>query len=228
MLLPFLAGVAAGAVHVVTGPDHVAAVAPLSVHAPEKGVTVGLRWGIGHVAGVTVLAGAGWLLRGILPLDAISAGAERAVGVLLIVLGLWGLRAAFRTRAHAHTHTHDGVRHHHVHLHGDGAHPPEEDHAGRAHRHSHAALGIGALHGLAGTSHVVAILPALAMPGPDHAAIYLGGYAAGTIAAMTAVTWALSRLALPLGRRGPRALRGLLVATALVAIGVGAAWLGAS
>jgi ABC-type nickel/cobalt efflux system permease component RcnA len=230
MWLVFLAGTVAGAVHVLSGPDHLAAVAPLSVRDGSRARAAGLRWGIGHAVGVAVLATAALLLREVLPLDAISGVAERVVGALLIGIGLWALRLALRARVHVHEHEHDGVRHRHAHLHTGAAHDP--DHPvdqlpgpARAHDHRHLAFGVGALHGLAGTAHLVSILPALALPSTGHAVAYLGGYGLGTVASMVAFAWALGRAAKRLGRHGDRAARALLGTTALVAVAVGVAWL---
>ena len=39
-------------------------------------------------------------------------------------------------------------------------------------RHTHAATGLGVLHGLAGTSHFLAVIPALALP-PVGAFFYM-------------------------------------------------------
>jgi len=51
-----LLGIVAGFSHVVTGPDHVAALAPFSVEAQQRAWTVGLRWGVGHAAGIVAVA----------------------------------------------------------------------------------------------------------------------------------------------------------------------------
>jgi hypothetical protein len=71
------------------------------------------------------------LLREVLPLEALSTWSERAVGVVLIGVGLWGARAALGKRVHVHAHDHDGQPHAHVHFHGTDL--PHED--TRAHRH---------------------------------------------------------------------------------------------
>ena len=56
MLLSILTGFAAGAVHVVSGADHLVAMAPSSVHQPGLALRRGLTWGLGHSAGVVLLA----------------------------------------------------------------------------------------------------------------------------------------------------------------------------
>lgn len=184
-------------------------------------------WGLGHataVAGVAVLA---LLFKSWLPLEALSSWSERIVGVVLIAVGLWGLRTAFRTRVHGHVHAHGGVAHHHVHRHdGSTAHVPAPR-ATPEHQHTHAAFGIGTLHGLAGSSHLFAVLPALALPGVPAAAGYLAGYGIGTVLGMTSFASLMGWLAGRARHRGPSTVRGLLSACSCAAIAVGAFWLAA-
>jgi len=177
-----VAGLLAGLLHVFAGPDHLAALAPLSLQARKRAWAVGLRWGIGHSSGVLVIAAIAFGLRQVLPLEELSGWGERLVGATMIVLGLWGLRSLFRERLHAHEHDHAG--HGHVHFH---VHRADEDHReAKAHVHTHAAFWVGTLHGLAGTAHLVGVLPSLALPTGRETAGYLGAFALGTIIAMTA------------------------------------------
>jgi hypothetical protein len=106
-MFAFLAGLAAGLLHVFSGPDHLAAVAPLAVDGDRKHWHSGLQWGIGHTAGVLLIATLLLLVKEQLPLDAISAYSERLVGVSLIVIGFWGVWKA--TRAVATPHSHAGA-----------------------------------------------------------------------------------------------------------------------
>lgn len=182
MFTAAVAGLLAGLLHVFAGPDHLAALAPLSLQARKRAWAVGLRWGIGHSSGVLVIAAIAFGLRQVLPLEELSGWGERLVGATMIVLGLWGLRSLFRERLHAHEHEHAG--HGHVHFH---VHRADEDHReAKAHVHTHAAFWVGTLHGLAGTAHLVGVLPSLALPTGSETAGYLGAFALGTIIAMTA------------------------------------------
>ena len=56
MLISLLTGVAAGAVHVVGGADHLVAMAPFSLNKPWAAFRHALAWGAGHSTGVVVLA----------------------------------------------------------------------------------------------------------------------------------------------------------------------------
>lgn len=182
MIAP-LTGFIAGAVHTASGPDHLAAVAPLSSANAAKGWRVGAQWGVGHALAVNFVACFALGTRQALPWDLISSVSERLVGLALIGLGLWGIRRALQHRLHSHDHDHDepAIQHRHVHLHAE-----EADKALRkSHSHGHTAFGIGALHGLAGGSHMLAAVAALAFPTLFEAGLYLVAYAVGTIVAMT-------------------------------------------
>jgi sulfite exporter TauE/SafE len=124
-------------------------------------------------------------LRDLLPLEQLSLAGERVVGVVLIGLGAWGFY---------------GLR----------ARRTPRDGAGQ----SHAALLVGALHGLAGSAHLIGILPALALSTGDAIGWVLG-FATGTIAAMVAFSAALGSLAASF----QRPLVGLS-STAAVVVGV--------
>jgi hypothetical protein len=224
LLAVIATGLVAGAAHVVAGADHMAALLPLSVGQRLRAFRLGARWGLGHSAGVALVGALLLLLRERLDLHVVGAWGERAVGVMLIGLGLLGLRHALRIEIHSHGHEHDDGEHHaHLHLHGPAG-DDDERHSQALHRHDHTALFAGTLHGIAGTAHVLGVLPALALPGALASAGYLGGFALGTVLAMGAfaalVGWLSSG-----GHAGPRRLRGTLVAASGLTMAVGVAWL---
>jgi hypothetical protein len=106
-MFAFFAGLAAGLLHVFSGPDHLAAVAPLAADGDRNHFRTGLQWGVGHTAGVLLIATLLLLIKEQLPLDAISAYSERIVGVSLIAVGFWGVWKA--TRAVITSHSHAGA-----------------------------------------------------------------------------------------------------------------------
>ena len=57
-------------------------------------------------------------------------------------------------------------------------------HSRTPHRHDHTAFFAGSLHGVAGTAHVLGVLPALALPGAAASGAYLVGFAFGTVLAI--------------------------------------------
>jgi len=229
MIGAIIAGLSAGAIHVLAGPDHLAAVAPLAADRTHRPWTAGLLWGLGHAGGVVVVGGAALLLREVLPVERLSGWSERLVGLVLIAIGAWGIRQATRQRVHVHEHQHDGRRHAHVHAHARTANheAPHAHGAAAAHVHVHAkaAFGVGILHGLAGSAHFLAILPALAFADRATAVAYVAAFGVGTVAAMTVFAALIGWMARRFSQTGPRLYRGLLFAFGIAAIAVGIVWL---
>jgi ABC-type nickel/cobalt efflux system permease component RcnA len=222
------AAFAAGVIHVLSGPDHLAAVAPLSVQRRGRTWVTGFRWGVGHSAGVLLVGLLSLWLRDLLPLEALSAWAERFVGVMLIGIGLWGLRQALTRHVHVHEHVHDGERHAHIHVHGeDTAHAHSTTAEVPAHAHAHAAFAVGSLHGLAGSSHFIGVLPAMAFPTTSQAVAYLTSYGVGTVLAMAVFSAALGLLSQRVETRRADAYRTVMTACSVVALVVGGYWLAA-
>jgi hypothetical protein len=116
-----LTGALAGAVHVLSGPDHLAAVTPLAIARRRGSWLTGWMWGVGHASGVTAVAAAlAVLLRDLLPpVELIASWSEKIVGGALLAVGLWALRRGLRIRPGSHVH--DGVPHDHLHVHAGPA-----------------------------------------------------------------------------------------------------------
>jgi hypothetical protein len=137
---------------------------------------------------------------------------------------VWGLHRAFSTRVHTHPHAHGPHVHSHTHTHTHAV-SLDAAHAAARHTHTHAAFAIGVLHGLAGSSHVLGVVPALALPGLSGSLGYLGGFGFGTVAAMSGFAMAAGQVAVGAQLRGPVAMRWLLSAWSTLALIVGIAWL---
>lgn len=217
-MLVVVTGALAGFFHVLSGPDHLAAVAPLAVDRRDRGWIAGWTWGIGHASGVTLVALLALLLRDALPpIDALSGWSERLVGVALIGIGFWALRRGARVR-HS-PHQHGRLSHDHLHV---QAGPRWLRHLG----HAHASFFLGVLHGVAGSSHFFGVLPALGLP-RDAALLYIGAFGVATVAAMTAFAALLGSIASH-APNAERAHRVMMTAAALLAIVVGGVWLTAA
>ena len=170
-------------------PDHLVAVT--SLVAADGGDTrraarLGAWWGIGHGGTLLVVGLPLIVVKSELP-GWLELGAERAVGVIILLLTarvLWKwVRGDYRATTHA------GVPHEHRHLHG-------ETHGHGGNRTPAQAAGIGMLHGLAGTGAVVLLLIA-ALPTQLEAAAALLVFAPMSVLSMAACTtifaWALTR-----------------------------------
>ncbi|HXX94238.1 MAG TPA: nickel transporter, partial [Planctomycetota bacterium] len=145
---------------------------------------------------------------------------ERLVGLTLVALGLWGFRSLSKGRLHAHAHEHGGESHVHFHVHAQGAHDRPD-----AHVHTHAAFLVGVLHGLAGTSHLLGVLPSLALPTWQQTAGYLAAFAGGTVASMTLFAAVVGFLAPARAERGMAYFRWALGVSSAVCTLVGVAWI---
>ena len=222
-MISVITGLVAGAIHVVSGPDHLAAVAPFAAESRRKAWDVGLRWGVGHAGGVLFIGLLSLLLRDWLPVAAISSWSERLVGVMLIGIGLWGARRALSGRVHTHEHEHNGATHVHIHTH-DGATAHTHEHTPE-HRHTHAAFAVGTLHGVAGSSHFLGVLPALAFPTMTEAVWYLAAYGVGTVVAMVGFASLVGLSARSLAVSSAQAYRQMMAVCSLAAVVVGGWWL---
>jgi high-affinity nickel permease len=173
-------------------PDHLVAVT--SLVAAEDGDTrkaarLGAWWGIGHAGALVALGIPLIAFKTELP-SWLESGAEKAIGVVILVLAArviykWA-RGDFRATAHAHEDGH-GIRRH--------------LRRGNGHQHvkvrtNRQALSIGLLHGLAGTGAIVLLLIA-ALPSRLEAAAALAVFAPMSIVSMAALTatfaWVLTR-----------------------------------
>jgi hypothetical protein len=193
MIFAAFSGIAAGLLHVFSGPDHLAAVAPLAADTNRAKWRTGLQWGIGHTIGVLVIASLLLLVREQLPLERISAHSERIVGVALIMVGAWGVWKASRFGLRPHGHSHAG-----------------------------ASFGMGVLHGLAGSSHLFGVLPALAFATRFESILYLAGFGAGAVAGMSVFSAAMGLISKKIPHRHSSSL---LYASSAAALVVGGFWL---
>jgi len=210
-MLTLLSGALAGLVHVLAGPDHLAAVAPLAIADQRRGWHAGFTWGLGHTSGVVLVAVVAVLLRDVLPpVEIIASWSERLVGGVLIALGFWALRAGLRLGVAPHAH--GGVPHTHVLVRRGPAWT-------RRLGHAHAAFLVGILHGVAGSSPFLGVLPALALPTRAAALSYIAAFGVGTVAAMTAFGAVIGRAP------GARAHRAFMLTASALAFVVGTTWL---
>jgi high-affinity nickel permease len=173
-------------------PDHLVAVT--SLVAADDGDTrgaarLGAWWGIGHAAALLALGLPLIFLKGELPAW-LETGAERAVGVVILLLAARVIYKWARGDFRAGAHRHQAKPHRHLRRGTATEHP---------HRHVRSprqAMGIGLLHGLAGTGAVVVLLIA-ALPGQLEAAAALAVFAPMSIVSMALCTgvfaWVLTR-----------------------------------
>ena len=197
-MISFLTGFVASIQHVITGPDHMAAVTPLAIDTRKKSWLVGLGWGLGHTVGMLLIGGAFILFKEILPINSISKYSDQIIGILLIIIGSWSvLQTYLRYRnvnpvpAHSHSHEHP-----HVHI--------NEDNSIHLHAHNHkiivknkssAAFSIGIVHGCSGFNHLLALIPTLALPTMSQSIWYVIAFALGTVTVMITFAFIMGLIA---------------------------------
>jgi hypothetical protein len=83
-------GLEMGLLHVLMGPDHLSALATLSV-GNAQAVVLGIRWGLGHSAALVIVTCIFLALKGNLDLHKIGRYCDVVVGVFMIILGISGI-----------------------------------------------------------------------------------------------------------------------------------------
>lgn len=179
----YAAALALGAAHALEV-DHMVAVTAFMGrrHHPRVAVATmfGVRWGLGHALVVFIVGGLLTWSNIRIP-DGVDEWAELMVGIMLVLLGLWAVRSTQRLHVHR-PDQHGG--HAHLHSHPPRDHPHHHRDAATARRHRHLSTLVGAVHGLAGTAPVVALIP-VTLLSPTWAALgYLAAFGVGTVLAM--------------------------------------------
>ncbi len=230
---PLLLGLGASAFHVLSGPDHLAAVTPLVLEERRRFAPVGIAWGVGHVLGMALIGLLYLFFKSYIPLEAISANSELLVGVVLIFLGGSAVYRVWKEyHHHVHPHVHEDEEGTYIHIHGH-----QHDHIkphGSKHGHTHdrpfrqtvgVALSIGVLHGFAGIAHLVLLLPALGFASKSESVFYLLGFALGAILAMGVYALFLGRFSARLSMQKKRLRFHLRMWGGFAAIIVGIYWI---
>lgn len=200
MLIYLLTGLAASSLHVVSGPDHLAAVTPLAIENRKRSWLVGFSWGLGHTLGVFIIGLLFLLFKDFIPVETISAYSEQIVGILLILIGVWIFYRIFTKKPHPRIET--------------------------KRNDSWTALGIGIIHGVAGVSHLIGILPSLALPTKADSAAYIIGFGVGTVITMMAYSAIMGLMSQRAARNNhSRLLLGIRLAGSTAAVVVGVFWI---
>ncbi|WP_339715178.1 sulfite exporter TauE/SafE family protein [uncultured Kriegella sp.] len=224
------AGLAASVLHVVSGPDHLAAVTPLAIETRRKVWKIGLFWGFGHLAGMLLIGLLFLLFKEYIPLEKISEHSEQLVGFVLIAVGLWALFSIFyKSKNHKHPHVHDGNEPYiHVHEHNHETNTLEHSHTHdkKLKQNLWSSFGIGVLHGLAGIAHFILLLPVLGFENRLDSIQYIIGFGIGTVLAMAIYTYLLGKIAsFSKGQKSASIFTTVRITGGLFAIVIGVYWL---
>ncbi|MCB0371402.1 MAG: sulfite exporter TauE/SafE family protein [Muricauda sp.] len=226
---PLAAGLIASILHVIAGPDHLAAVAPFAIESKRKAWKIGLFWGVGHLVGMVAIGLLFALFKEIIPVDAISQYSEQLVGVVLVGIGIWSFYRIFKKKK----------KHKHLHVHAEDApvihsHEHQHDH-NSTHHHKHpeklkqnnlASFSIGILHGLAGISHFLLFLPVLGFETQSDSMAYIIGFAMGIVVAMVTFAFVIGKIS-SLVKNGHNEIffNGIRFAGGLFALVIGIYWI---
>jgi hypothetical protein len=83
---------------------------------------------------------------------------------------------------------------------------------------------MGTLHGLAGSSHLLGILPMLAFPTKAQALAYLIFFGVGTVLAMAGFSWTMGYLTVRYAAKSAKVYRGLMSTCGVAAMIIGCIW----
>lgn len=98
MSAAILYGASSGALHAVTGPDHVLSLGPQALRARRSALRVGLVWGLGHGIGTLLLSIPLLVLSRSVDAARFASLGDRVAGAVLVGSGLFALWSASRTR----------------------------------------------------------------------------------------------------------------------------------
>lgn len=197
MSLVFL-GLLLGMRH-ATDPDHVIAVSTIVSRSRSlrAAAPVGIFWGVGHTTTVFLVGGA-IITFGLVVPPRLGLGMEFSVALMLIGLGSWRLLSSWRQPV------------------------DQEPRASLVpvRRFRIRALGIGLIHGLAGSA-AVALLVLGTIRQPAWAMAYLALFGVGTMVGMALVTTAMAIPLMLTAQRFAKIHRGIGVAAAMMSVGFG-------
>lgn len=198
-------------------PDHLAAVSTLVTgeRSSAKAAWLGACWGVGHTLTLVTTGAALIFLRAEMPASAADLF-ELLVAVMLVGLGVRAMYRAARQGPDGPTHAHHHGRLVHVH---PGV--PAHIHIGRwtlARR----PLLIGAVHGLAGSGALTALVLAT-LPSTAARLTYMALFGLGSTVGMAALSGVLGW---PLGRLAghPTLARGVSLTVGCVSTAIGVMW----
>ncbi|KAL3843359.1 hypothetical protein ACJIZ3_000762 [Penstemon smallii] len=197
-------GFFAGCLHTLSGPDHLAALAPLSIGRTRmESAAVGALWGCGHDAGQLIFGLLFLLLKDRLHIEIIRTWGTRVVGFTLLVIGAMGIKEASEVPTPC------------VALENGEAQTGKK-------KIGFATFATGIVHGLQPDALII-ILPALALPSRLAGAAFLFMFLVGTVIAMGSYTVFIGSCSEALKDRIPRITEKLTWASSLIAIGLGVA-----
>ncbi|KAF3328171.1 Urease accessory protein UreH [Carex littledalei] len=208
------AGFFAGCLHTLSGPDHLVALAPLSIgRTRTESALVGALWGFGHDAGQVIFGLIFLLLKERLHLEVIDTWGTVIVGLTLLTIGALGIKEASEAAAATPC----------MELSNQENSTPAAPLVNTEKKKvGFATFATGLVHGLQADA-LMMVLPALALPSRLAGASFLLMFLFGTVIAMSGYTVFVCSCSQALKERVPRVTEKLTWAASLLAIFMGLA-----
>ncbi|KAG6762997.1 hypothetical protein POTOM_033525 [Populus tomentosa] len=208
------AGLFAGCLHTLSGPDHLAALAPLSIgRSRMESAAVGALWGCGHDAGQVIFGLLFLLLKDRLHIEIIRTWGTRVVGLTLLVIGAMGIKEASEVPTPC-------VALENGECDVSAYEALETPTVGKKKKIGFATFATGIVHGLQPDA-LMMVLPALALPSRVAGAAFLIMFLFGTVIAMGSYTVFIGSCSEALKDRVPRITEKLTWVSSLIAIALG-------
>lgn len=208
------AGLFAGCLHTLSGPDHLAALAPLSIgRSRMESAAVGALWGCGHDAGQVIFGLLFLLLKDRLHIEIIRTWGTRVVGLTLLVIGAMGIKEASEVPTPC-------VALENGECDVSAYEALETPTVGKKKKIGFATFATGIVHGLQPDA-LMMVLPALALPSRVAGAAFLIMFLFGTVIAMGSYTVFIGSCSEALKDRVPRITEKLTWISSLIAIALG-------
>ena len=210
--------------------DHIMAVSSLAYSkdgsarcSRRRTVRFCIQWAIGH-GGILLLLAVLVLATGVAIPAQVSFLAEKAVGVILITLGMWIFWQFYQNRLQLHVHSHESLTHAHLDHVTSGSDSTIIRNQKNS-KHDHRPMLVGITHGLAGSAPVLAILP-LAQSGQGwFGLLYVAMFSFGVVATMLVFGLCFNKFQNTLQNYSRRLFDVSRLTLASLSIGFGGYWL---
>jgi len=173
-----LYGASSGALHAVSGPDHVLSLGPVAITHGRGSWRIGMAWGTGHALGTLLLSVPLLCLAQLSHASWLASYGDRLSAAALLATALFSLSSAWRRQP-----------------------PAATEHAGRS------AVFIGFVHGATGAGSLLLLLPVLGAGSLTYSLLFLFAFALGSTLAMAALTALIARAGQKLGAATVNRLR---------------------
>jgi hypothetical protein len=206
-------GLITGCLHTLAGPDHLAALTPLTIGQTRiTALVLGALWGLGHSVGQVVLGLAFVMLKdkfGYM-MPAFNKYGGILIGATLVIIGIIGIHENVLTDEEFH----DSIRDE---KHISNLQKSPFNKKPMSFNQGIGTLFTGIIYGL-NPDTLLMLVPALALPSKIASFAYILMFVNGTIIAMSLYTFAISFTTEVLGRKAIVSNRNLSIAASIIAI----------